>query len=377
MRSVAGRWVWVRWACVGLAVILYLGVQGSVKPSVSMIVSGLGIFAAGPEAGTGSEATGSSTADLPPEDVVVPPPPYVQAQSAVLMDLESGTLLFAHKAFRPHAPGALAKVTAALTALRRGEPDDEVRVGAVVRTPGALRFDLTEGERFTLGDLLRMMLYRPEVDPAVAVATHIAGSIDAFARQMNAEARRVGATASRFGDPNGLDAGGSDGSVTTAYDLALIAKAALADPSFAHMVEAQRARITRRGQSRVLFNLNSFLSRRVDATGVKTAFSPDGGYSMIGSIHQRGRKLLVVVLGSPDAADRYRDATGLLEYGLVHFDRLIEHPHVPTIDYEVRAGDTLSGLAQRFGVPLGAILEANGMDDPHTLRVGQVVAIPQ
>ncbi len=305
----------------------------------------------------------------------VPPPPYVRAKAAALVDLETGAVLYAQDAFARHSPGALVNVVAALTALRRGDVNDEVRVGGIgALSSGALGLNLTEGERFPLGDLVRMMLFRPGHDAATAIAIHTAGSVEAFARQMNADAYDIGATQSRFVAPH--DYGEEDAS-TSAYELALIAAEALRDPYFAEMVRSKRMRVTRREQTRGLLNINSFLNRRPDATGVKTAYDPETGHSLIGSIQQGERRLMVVVLGSPTAADRYKDATGILEYGLAHFEALRAMPQLPRDRYEVREGDTLTGLAKRFGVPVIAILGTNEIADPDDLKSGQILWIPR
>lgn len=321
-------------------------------------------------AGQKHKAHGAGAGDAA---VFVPPPPFIQAEAAVLFDLDSGKLLYAHNGFVRFSPGALAKVLAASTALRRGRLDDEVRIAKIGPTSG-LNFGLTEGEHFTLEDLLRMMLFRPEHDPGVAIAIHVAGSIEAFSRQMNAQARRIGATRSHFGDPNGAD---GDRSYSTAFDLGWIARDALLDRRFAGIVQTPYARISRRGQSRTVFNMNSFLIRRPDATGVKTAFAPDRGYSLIGTGMRNGRLLLVVVLGSPTAEERFLDAQSLLEYGLAYFDLLNNDPWIPKIHYEIRSGDTLTGLAERFEVPMTAILNVNSMDNPDSLQSGQKLWIPR
>jgi len=304
----------------------------------------------------------------------LPPPPYVRAEAAALFDATTGRLLVAHNAFRRLPPATLTKVLTALTALQIDDPDAAVRIGAQGPFRSGLSHDLFEGERLTLLDLLRLALYRPGTDAALAVATHVSGSEEAFARQMNAVARRVGAEMSHFVDAHGYHA---EGNLSTAFDLGLIALAAMRDERLAAVVGATQTKLTRRGQSRRLFNVNSFIGRRADATGVKTSYTPDTGYALMGSVERGDARLLVVVLASPSAEERFNDATGLVDYGLAYLEPLSARPAVPMETYEVREGDTLTGLANRFRVPIAAIKQFNSIGDPNALRSGERLLIPR
>lgn len=348
-----------RWALVALAGAILAGA-----------VAGL------PELAAWRPAVGAAEERLAAAALSSPPPPHLQAKAAVLMDLDSGKLLYAKEAFTRFHPGALVKVPAAWAALKASRPEDVV----FLSPPGPLLEEGDEGEgaspqegRVALGDLVRLMFYRPDPEAAAAVATHAAGSAAAFAALMNVEAERLGASSSRFYDVAGLD----PRSRTTAFDLALIARAALTDPFFARMAGEERARLFRSGQWRTILNLNSFLIRRPDATGVKSDYNPEVGFSLIGSVERGGARLLVVVIGSPSAEERYYDAAGLIDYGLAYAEALRAEPRVAREPYQVREGDTLFRVANRFDIPVAAILNQNEIGDPDRLRAGDILWIPR
>lgn len=347
-----------RWALVALAGAILAGAAAGL-----------------PELGAWRRAVGAAE-ERARAALSTPPPPHVEAQAAVLMDLETGKLLYAKEAFTRFHPGALVKVVAAWVALKSGSPEETVVLdsrGPLLAAEDEGQGALGEGERVALGDLLRLMFYQPDANAAAAVAAHTAGSAAAFAALMNAEAERLGASSSRFFDATGTD----PRSQTTAFDLALIAREALADPFFARMAGEERARLPRLGQRRTVLNVNSFLIRRPDATGVKSDYNPDVGFSLIGSVERGRARLLAVVIGSPSAAERYWDAAGLLDYGLAYIEGLRAEPRVPREPYQVREGDTLFRVANRFDVPVAAILIQNEIGDPDRLRAGDILWIPR
>lgn len=305
---------------------------------------------------------------------LLPPPPALQAASAVLLDLETGRLLYTQKAHERRPPGGLAKIATALAVLHRGGLDENVRIGrSPVAAPGyGLRFE--EGEEFALRDLVAAMMFLPGNDAAVAVAEHVAGSATAFAGQMDAAARASGAVQSAFRSPHGLD---EPGQFTTAFDLALIAKEALGIPELAELVSRRRTVLSWRGRERDLRNFNSFLWRFPGAWGVLSSYTPESGYSLIAAAQRSDSNLLAVVLSSPSAAARWLDVASLLEYGFANYPALLQAPLVEKVPYEVRAGDTLTGLARRFDVPIAAIRQLNGLEDPDRLPAGTVLWIPR
>jgi|GEM_PF-897624 len=353
---------------------------------------------------------------------ILPPPPALTAPSAVLLDVESGKLLFARKAFERRPPGGLTKIVTALVvfdwahagsggagtpgpagdgpavlglrasgANREGPGDLEkagsgpqptrpsrlaeaVRIGRAAAGAPGYSLRLEEGEELSAGDLLAYMYFLPGSDAAVALAEHVAGSTAGFVARMNLSAVAHGAEQSAFKNPSGAD---EPGHVSTAYDLALLTRAALEIPEFSRLASARRAALLWRDRHREVRNVNSFLWRYPGALGVKSAYSPAGGYSIAALAARGGVRLLAVVLGAPTARERWLDVASLLDYGFAHFRELKRSPLLEKERYRVSAGDTLSSLARRFDVPISALRLFNDLSDPDQLKAGSELWIPR
>lgn len=243
------------------------------------------------------------------------PAPRLSAESALLMDWETGEVLFAKQPFARRAPASTTKILTALLALERGDPKAAVAVSLrAAGTPGS-SMHIRAGERYTLHDLLQGLLLRSGNDAAVAIAEHLAGSVDAFAAWMNARSRAVGAGQSHWVNPHGLD---HPQHYTTAYDLALITRQAMAHPVFAAMV-SQRARelsFELLGRQGLLTNTNRLLWTFEGADGVKTGTTSAAGACLVASATRTGQRLIAVVLHS---RNRWADAAALLAHGYEHY----------------------------------------------------------
>lgn len=304
----------------------------------------------------------------------VPPPPALQAAAAVLLDRDTGQLLYTKSAHERRPPGGLTKIVTALVALERASLEEPVRIGRhAVQAPG-YKLRLEEGDELPLRDLVLAMLFHPGNDGAIAIAEHVAGSVSAFAKQMESTARRAGAEHSAFRNPHGLD---EEGHRSSAYDLALIAREALRNPDFAALVEARRAPFPWQERARELRNFNSFLWRYPGAVGVQSAYTPASGHSIVAAARRESRSLIAVVLGAPSAEARWLDVASLLDWGFANYQSLSQLPWVDKMPYEVQAGDTLTSLSRRFAVPISAIRSLNGIEDPDRLAVGSLLWIPR
>jgi D-alanyl-D-alanine carboxypeptidase (penicillin-binding protein 5/6) len=235
--------------------------------------------------------------------------------AAIVVDVRTGRVLSSRAAHRRMAPASTTKIMTALLVLERMPPDAVVTVG---RAAAAMRngstIGLVEGERWPVDDLLRALLLSSANDAAVALAEAVAGSAPRLAALMNARARRIGARATHFVNPHGLDA---PDHYTTAYDLALIARHALLDQRFAALVRAPNWTLDRPGRPREsLPNRNRLLSLYEGADGVKTGMTAAAGSVLVGSATRGGWQLLVVVLKSQDM---YGVAVRLLDDGFARF----------------------------------------------------------
>lgn len=245
-------------------------------------------------------------------------PPAVTAASAVLIDAATGQVLFAKNPHERRHPASTTKIMTAVLALEMGRLDDAVVVSRrAARTEGS-SMDLRAGDRYRLRDLLAGLLLVSGNDAATAIAEHIAGSVDSFAVLMTAKARSLGLADTRFRNPHGLT---EQGHYSSAYDLAMMARYALAHPGFADLVcrgHAAACGTDRQGREVVqdLFNTNRLLFAYQWADGVKTGTTSAAGHCLVSSATRYGQRLIAVVLASQD---RWSDSVRLLDFGFRHF----------------------------------------------------------
>jgi hypothetical protein len=180
--------------------------------------------------------------------------PEVTAQAAIISDVTSGQILAEKNAHQRLAPASTTKIATALVTLQRGQLEEQVTVHESALIEGA-KMGLSPGQVVTLEELLYGLLLRSGNDAATAIAQHIGGSVDGFVEMMNQEAEDLGLADTHFVNPHGLDA---PDHYSSAYDLMIIARQALADPTFADIVSTQeytfRGRQDRYGDASILFD---------------------------------------------------------------------------------------------------------------------------
>lgn len=240
----------------------------------------------------------------------------VSADAAILMDLKTGQVLYAKNPFEKRPPASTTKVITALLAIETGKLTDKVTVSRKAAYTEGSSMYLKAGEVFTLSDLLYGALLNSGNDACVAIAEHIAGSVENFAVLMNMKALALGALNTHFVNPNGLP---NRDHYTCAYDLALIARRALANPTFSKIVSTKDKYIDlpEPNWDRRLQNTNQLLWRYLWADGVKTGTTSAAGQCLISSASKGSRQLLAVVLRS---GDRWNESIRLFEYGFNNFD---------------------------------------------------------
>ena len=240
-----------------------------------------------------------------------PSAPSVSAHSAVLIDAEYGTVLYAKDADTKHPMASTTKVMTALVALEQMAPDTQICISPeAIGTEGSSIY-LVEGEQLTLEQLLYALLLESANDAAVAIAVGVAGSVEQFAELMNRKAADLGLTDTQFQNPHGLDA---EGHYTTAYELALIARAALQNELILKMVSTRKTTIPHGGIDgvRLLVNHNKMLRLYEGSIGVKTGYTKKSGRCLISAAERDGVRLIAVTL---NASDDWNDHTALLDYG--------------------------------------------------------------
>lgn len=251
----------------------------------------------------------------------------LHARSALLMDAESGRVLYEKDGYIPYAVASTTKILTAILILENCDPEAYVTVSALAAAQPKVKLYVKEGESYRIKDLLYSLLLESHNDVAVVLAEGMAGSVDAFAEQMNAFAKKLGCETAHFITPNGLDAVDESGpNVASAYDLARITSYALQNPVFCEIIQTGQYSFTDREGKRniTVNNADSFLSQYDGAIGVKTGFTNQAGYCFVGAVKQEDGILISVVLGCgwpPGKNLKWQDTKALMDYGAENFYR--------------------------------------------------------
>ena len=224
------------------------------------------------------------------------------AKAACILDQRTGRVLFEYNMHARLPMASTTKVMTALLAIELGALDSEVVCSdQAFGVPGTSIY-LQQGETLTLEQMLLGLMLSSGNDAAVAIAEHIGGSVEGFLPMMNARAKEIGAVNTHFANPHGLP---DDSHYTTAYDLALIAREAMANDTFRRIVSMQRASIPWEGRTykRQLNNKNRLLADYPGATGIKTGYTSKAGRCLVFGALRGNLELTGVVLGCSDWFD--------------------------------------------------------------------------
>lgn len=233
----------------------------------------------------------------------------VSAHSAILMDADTGRVLYEKNPEEESLIASTTKIMTALVVLEQGNPEDVVTVPeAAVGIEGSSMY-LKAGEELTAEQLLYGMMLSSGNDAAVALALYMDDSIENFAARMNEKARELGLSHTRFANPNGLD---SEENYSTAYDLAKITQAALNTPGFTEIVSAK----TIQCGGHYLVNHNKLLWQYEGALGVKTGYTKKAGRILVGAAEQKGRRLISVTINAPND---WQDHKAMLDEGFSRY----------------------------------------------------------
>ena len=238
----------------------------------------------------------------------------VDAKAAVLIDADSGRVLFAKNENEMLPEASCTKIMTALVALENSALDENVTAGKNVHGVTGTSLYLSEGETLTMEQMLYGLMLRSGNDAAVAIAEHIAGSVSEFCEMMDKRAKEIGADA-KFKNPHGLDA---DGHAASALGLAKIMREAMKNPTFRTITATQKKIIPWVGNeySRVLENKNRLLTSYEGANGGKTGYTSKAGRCLVFSAKRGETELIGVVLNCPTWFDT---AEKMLDYGFEHY----------------------------------------------------------
>jgi D-alanyl-D-alanine carboxypeptidase len=225
--------------------------------------------------------------------------PAVSAESAVVYDALAGRVLWEKNGAVRRFPASTTKIMTGLLLAENTEPNEYVWTAAdAAKTPGS-SLHLRPGEGVKSDQLLAGFMLRSGNDAGVAIAHHLAGSVEAFAEMMNRKAAAFGMKDTRFVNPHGLH---DPGHFTTARDMAELARRALENDRFAAAVRMTRVEIERTSnqQDRIIVNRNEFLRRDSSAIGVKTGFTKEAGRCFVGAAERGSGRIITVILKSRD-----------------------------------------------------------------------------
>ncbi|MBK5092118.1 MAG: D-alanyl-D-alanine carboxypeptidase [Actinobacteria bacterium] len=252
-------------------------------------------------------------------DGTAPSAPGVSAVSAVLMDAESGRVLYEKNAHEKLPIASTTKMMTALVIREQLNLKDSVVISPEAASVGEQEIWLEPGETLTVKDLLYALMVQSANDAAYALAQYTTGSAQSFAKLMNMEAEKIGLRESHFTNPHGLD---EPGHYSTAYDLAVIGRYLLEDPVLAKMAAAKQYEIPwpDHPYPRTALSHNEFLDRYPGATGIKTGYTLKAGWCLVASARREGKSLIAVVL---NCEQRAADAGILLDYGFSSTERVV------------------------------------------------------
>lgn len=244
--------------------------------------------------------------------------PEVSAQSAVVLTADTGTVLFEKDGHTPRPVASTTKIMTALLALEaaqeRGDPLVDITQEMVAVEGSSM--GLQAGDSISLTGLAAGMLLASGNDAANAAALYLDASLESFAARMNQRAAALGMEDTHFVTPSGLD--GEDaqglGHLSTAYDMALLARAALEDQAFRQLCSSPSLAVEfAEPVKRVTYtNHNKLLTQYQGCVGVKTGFTKEAGRCLVSAAERDGALLIAVTLNAPND---WEDHTALLDYG--------------------------------------------------------------
>lgn len=251
--------------------------------------------------------------------------PTVSARCAALMDAATGEILYEKNGAQRALIASTTKIMTGLLVSECGELDRLVTVpDAAVGLEGSSMY-LQKDERLQVQELLYGMMLHSGNDAALALAIVLAGSEQAFVRQMNQRAAALGLRQTHFANPHGLDSGQN---YSTALDLAALARAAMDHTVFRAVVGTKT--ITCAG--RTLTNHNKLLWRYTGCTGIKTGYTRSAGRILVSAAERGGRELIAVTIADPDD---WHDHTALLDYGFaVLAQRTPVYPQIRRVSWK-------------------------------------------
>jgi serine-type D-Ala-D-Ala carboxypeptidase (penicillin-binding protein 5/6) len=294
---------------------------------------------------------------LDPINAPVPRFPNNPAQAYLVADLTTGEVLAGKNAYQKLYPASTLKALVALALLPRLDPEMRYTATKADAQVEGTKIRLIAGRKYRVDALMHALMIESGNDAGLALA-NAAGGLPAALKIMNQEARRIQALGTVAKNPHGLNAVGQ---TTTAYDMALIAKAGLARPDFAKIVKTQKYVFRDQGtkpRTRTVYNHNRLLPKYPGMIGVKNGYTRAAGNTYIGAAKRDGRTIVVTLLRLTPNYSRDKVATAMLDWGFAAAGKIepvgtLVDPIGPAFDekIEVEVTNFIRQAAEDTSVP--------------------------
>ena len=227
------------------------------------------------------------------------------AKSTIVMDLDSGRILYEKNANQKRLIASITKIMTAIVAIEEGDLTEKITVGEEVLSMYGTNIYVEVGEKMKLRDLLYGLLLRSGNDASVVIAKAIAGSEEKFVNLMNKKAQEIGMKNTIFNNPHGLDE--ETENYSTAYDMALLSKYAYKNKTYRNIVSTDKYEVSTGKKTYLWYNRNKLLTTYEYCTGGKNGYTPRAGKTLVTTASKKGLNLTIVTLSDGDIYNNHID----------------------------------------------------------------------
>ncbi|RST73710.1 D-alanyl-D-alanine carboxypeptidase [Siminovitchia acidinfaciens] len=272
----------------------------------------------------------------------------VSASTAVLMEQDSGRVLFEKNPHEVRRVASITKIMTAILAIESGKMGETVKVSRSAAYAEGSSIYLIPGEKIKLEDLIYGLMLRSGNDAANAIAEHVGGSMEGFVFMMNQKAKEIGMTNTAFSNPSGLDS--HENHYSTAYDMAVLMRYAMHNDTFRVISGTKMHSFKREDGPRHWKNKNRLLTEKYKyATGGKTGYTKRAGRTLVTTATKNNKDMIAVTL---NASDDWNDHISMYEYGFDHFKMKEIIPEGPLRDVQPLKGKRILYIEHPVHYPL-------------------------
>lgn len=230
----------------------------------------------------------------------------LSANSAIVMDLDSGRVLYEKNIHKEKLIASITKIMTAVVALENARYTDEVEIGPEILKSYGSGVYIQIGEKITLEELLYGLMLRSGNDAAMAIAKYIGGGMEGFVKLMNEKAISIGMENTVFYNSHGLEESGSKGNMSTSYDMAILTKYAMKNKKYKEIVSAKSKTVKTNYKTYVWTNKNKLLHQYKYTTGGKTGFTEKARRTLVTTATKDNKNLIIVTLNDPNDFENHK-----------------------------------------------------------------------